>query len=127
MQVHGFDRGDVGRPFPPDLLEAPRQGKIEDSLAVRAVEMGVGRAFPLEARGGIAVRSDLPGQALLPEKIQVAVHGSEADVGENLARLVVDRFRGWVISLLPEDIEYDRPLPGVAGFFPNRFHDFVSY
>ena len=125
VQVQRVHRGDIGLPFPGELIEAGGKRKVEDRLALRAVEMGVGRALSFESRGGLAVRADLPGQTLLPEEIEVSVHRPQADVGENLARFLVDRLRGRVGPAFPENLQDYRALLRVSGLFSRRFHDMV--
>jgi hypothetical protein len=58
---------------------------------------------------------DLP---LLAEKVQVAVDGPQADVGEDLPGFPVDQVGGGVGRIaLPEDVQDDGALAGISRFF----------
>jgi hypothetical protein len=85
------------------------------------MEVGVGRAIALEPGRCLGVGADFVDKPLIAEKIEVAIDGAEADVGERFPGFPVDRVGRRVGGFaLPEDVENYRALAGIPGFFQRR-------
>src|SRR5512143_2471141 len=80
VQVEELDGPYVRIALPGDILKRIGERKVDDGLALGAMEMGVGRELGLEARRRVAVRADLANKSLILKKIQVPVVRPHTDV-----------------------------------------------